>query len=91
LHRESIEECWSNTNAYTKYIISEVFAATAKNLGPYAYLADYYTLDSIFYSEREETLQDGAYAKFLEVAIEHENYAPDAKREINKLHYSMCR
>lgn len=47
---------------------------------------DYYWLDAIFYEEKDEVnFSDGILAKYISVAIEHENNASNAHEEMNKL------
>lgn len=73
--------------SYTQLIRENLLPTTAGQLGLHHFCSDYYTLDAIFYSERdtENFGTVSTYAKFIEVAIEHELNAWDAHRELNKL------
>src|SRR6266436_4714830 len=71
-----LEAYWfSDYRQYTQVMREHVFLEVAQKLDLNAYPGDYYTLDSIFYRERD-TLHFGehaTYARHIEVAIEHEN------------------
>ncbi len=84
---------WNDPTEYTRFIRSTIFPAVASALDLTCYPFDYYTLDSIFYKERDTDNFSSrwTYAKFISVALEHENNCEgptvcgSTKEEINKL------
>ncbi len=64
-----------------------MFPKIACRLGLCCYKRDYYTLDGIFYRERDDKNfpEYMTYAKFISVALEHENDAGRSQIEMNKL------
>ena len=73
--------------SYTYFMRSNIFPKIAKHLGLQAWKKDYYALDGIFYEERGTDQFDNyaAYAKWISVALEHENKPFKTHEEINKL------
>ncbi len=66
---------------------SILFPDIARELGLQCYPGDYYTLDAMFYRDKDTTnfASHLTYAHFICVALEHENYAESTAVEINKL------
>ena len=73
--------------SFTYFMRSEIFPKVAKYLGLLAWSKEYYTLDGIFFEEREtEHIRANAmYAKWVSVAIEHESDPRNTYKEMNKL------
>lgn len=87
-HAREIQKTWSGPKTeFSAVMLKKVFAETAKRLGLTAYPYDYYTLDCIFYEDRDTTHfpENAVYANYIAVAIEHENYLADTCHEMNKL------
>lgn len=63
------------------------FDEVANNLKLNIYNRDYYTLDAIFYEEKDTEHFSPAttYAKYIAIALEHENALDTSVIEINKL------
>lgn len=80
-------ELWNSSRDYTSLMRSTVFPQIANRLGLCCYPGDYYTLDSIFYRERDTAnfAKHLTYAPFISVALEHENESRGTAVEINKL------
>lgn len=79
LEKSSLLDSWFNSTAYTKLIKSEgncIIRNVANQLGLNCYSKDYYSIDSVLYSE--EDLVPGIKAgshwfRQIKVAFEHEN------------------
>lgn len=73
--------------SYAYYMRSDIFPKIARRLGLLAWGKEYYTLDGIFYEEREteHVRANAMYAKWISVAIEHETDARTTYKEMNKL------
>lgn len=82
--------CWSGNNTgYTK-IMREFLPGIAQELALELYNKDYYTLDAIFYREKDSDNfrifpDTYLYAKHIEIAFEHENPLRGSQVEMNKL------
>lgn len=79
---------WTNGKQYTSLMRSRVLPATARELDLQGYCEkDYYWLDAIFYEEKDTVhFPDGqTYAKYVAVALEHENQPGTTAIEMNKL------
>ena len=72
---------------FTNYIRGTIFPRIAQKLGLQSFHTDYYTLDAIFYEGKdvEHFSENTTYAKYISVAIEHENIASTTHIEMNKL------
>ncbi len=83
----SLLDCWMNYQDFTSLMRSRMFPEIARRLGVCCYQRDYYTLDGIFYRERDDKNfpEYMTYAKFISVALEHENDAGRSQVEMNKL------
>ena len=67
---------------YTKQI-SEIFPDITRQLGLKDYCAEYYKIDAVFYSELDtDNFPSKNYAKFIEIAYEHENGVTESIEEI---------
>jgi hypothetical protein len=73
--------------SYAYFMRSNIFPKIAKHLGLLAWNKEYYTLDGMFYEERgTDTFGNyTTYAKWISVALEHENKPSKTHEEINKL------
>ncbi|MBI3684463.1 MAG: hypothetical protein HY235_29155 [Acidobacteria bacterium] len=82
-----MNEVWSSCRDFTKLMRSDIFPKIADRLGLRCYSRDYYTLDGIFYAETDTNhFPSGTtYAKFISVALEHENNPVGTAVEMNKL------
>ncbi len=84
------EEClghWDVRPRYTLYMRETILQRIAPLLGIQVYPWDYYTLDCVYFAERD-TEYFGAqsnYAKCLSIALEHENDIRGTAIEMNKL------
>lgn len=85
--RDGIMSYWENTPEYTKFILNVVVVGIGARLRLQAYPHDYYTLDAILYEEKdtEHFAEKYNYAKYISVAIEHENDVGSSCEEMNKL------
>lgn len=83
-----IIRCWSSGLRFTALIRGTVLPEIAHLVGLEVYSEkDYYWLDAIFYEEKD-TIHfgpDKTYAKYISVALEHENIPTDTAIEVNKL------
>jgi hypothetical protein len=87
-HGDSLASLWSKPGSeYTGYMRSTILKEVGQKLGLESYCWDYYTLDAIYFAERdsEHFSQRATYAKFIAVAVEHENVAATTPVEMNKL------
>jgi hypothetical protein len=84
---QSLDQSWPKSKDLTKLMLLEIFPRIAAKLGLRCYGRDYYTLDCIFYVENDTKhfRSDTTYAKYIAVAIEHENDAGTTAEEMNKL------
>jgi hypothetical protein len=73
--------------SYLYYMRTNIFPKIAKHLGLMAWNKEYYTLDGMFYEERgaNNSGNYSAYAKWIAVAVEHENKTAKTHEVINKL------
>lgn len=83
----ALKEVWSRYRDFTKLMRSCIFPTIADRLGLCCYERDYYTLDAILYARRDtKHFPSGTtYAKFISVALEHENDPVGTAVEMNKL------
>ncbi len=73
--------------SYNYFMRSNIFPKVAKHLGLLSWNKEYCTLDGIFYEQRGT---DGfghhtTYAKWISVALEHENIGSKSHESMNKL------
>ncbi len=73
--------------SYNYYMRATIFPKIAKHLGLLSWKKQYYTLEGMFYEERgmDNFGNHAAYAKWISVALEHQNSATKAHESINKL------
>jgi hypothetical protein len=73
--------------SYSYFMRAEIFPQIARHLRLLAWGKEYYTLDGVFYEERENqhVRANEAYAKWICVAIEHESDLRSTYKEMNKL------
>ena len=73
--------------SYNYFMRSTIFPKVAKHLGLLSWKKQYYTLEGMFYEERgtDNFGNHAAYAKWISVALEHENTGSKAHETINKL------
>jgi hypothetical protein len=85
--QSEIFDCWGNWPERTHIMLKTVSPAIAQILNVNVYPGDYYTLDSIYYTERDtEHFPETSYhAKNICVALEHENNITRSVEEMNKL------
>jgi hypothetical protein len=82
-----LADLWDQSALYTGLMRGVVLPRVAERLGLLSWPNEYYTLDSIFFREKD-TMHFGehsTYAKHIEVAIEHENAIKGSEKEMNKL------
>jgi hypothetical protein len=82
-----VSRWWENTSEFTRFMKADVLQGTAEKLSLRNYPFDYYTIDTIFFEEFDfdHFSPDTSYAKYIAVAIEHENQAQSSCCELNKL------
>ena len=82
-----IQCAWKGPQGNFTQVMRSTLPTIADDLKLVLYNADYYTLDAIFYTERDTQHfnKNTTYAKFIEIAFEHENQVNGAVAEINKL------
>jgi hypothetical protein len=75
------------TKSYNYFMRSNIFPKIAKHLGLLSWRKEYYTLDGMFYEERgtDHTGNHATYAKWISVALEHENTGANSFETMNKL------
>jgi hypothetical protein len=75
------------TKSYNYFMRSNIFPKIAKSLGLMSWNKEYFTLDGMFYEERgtDHSGNDATYAKWISVAIEHENNGQKTHAAMNKL------
>lgn len=80
-------QCWTLPGEFTTMMLSRIFPRVAGQMGLKCYSRDYYTLDSVFYHEKDEKhfWPEATYVKYISVAIEHENTPGGTAAEMNKL------
>jgi hypothetical protein len=73
--------------SYTYFMRSNIFPKIARHLGLLAWNKEYYALDAMFYEERgrDNFGKYTTYAKWISVAVEHENKPAKTYEVINKL------
>jgi hypothetical protein len=73
--------------SYNYFMRSNIYPKIAKHLGLLAWNKEYHTLDGMFYEERGTNSSGNytSYAKWISVALEHENKASRTHEELNKL------
>ncbi len=80
-------ESWPSNTRHTSVMCNDVIPETARQLG-LQHRAEYYQIDAVFYHERDEVnFRDPAwtYAKYISVAVEHENECYGSAVEMNRL------
>lgn len=86
--RNNVAMRWTGPGAdYTRFVCTVVLTRVGERLGLKTYCSDYYTLDAIFYEDKdvEHFPADHTYAKYIAVALEHENAVATSCTEMNKL------
>jgi hypothetical protein len=75
------------TKSYNYFMRTNIYPKIAKHLNLLSWTKEYHTLNGMFYEERgtDNAGNYTAYAKWVSVAIEHENNASKALDAINKL------
>jgi hypothetical protein len=75
------------TKSYNYFMRTNIYPKIAKQLNLLSWNKEYYTLNGMFYEERgtDNFGNYTAFAKWVSVAIEHENTASRAAETINKL------
>ena len=75
------------TKSYNYFMRTNIYPKIAKHLGLLSWTKEYYGLNGMFYEERgtDNFGNFTAYAKWISVAIEHENLGPKAHEAIAKL------
>jgi hypothetical protein len=78
---------WDKRRDYTALMLDIVLPKIAAELGISVYNANYYYLDSIFYDERDSDHfgPTTTYAKYINIALEHEHDVTGTAVEMNKL------
>jgi hypothetical protein len=73
--------------SYAYFMRSTIFPKIAKHLGLLAWNKEYHALDGMFYEERgtDKFGNYTTYAKWISVALEHENKPAKTDEQINKL------
>ena len=84
---EVIKHWQGAQSSHTQEMIGEVLPRIASKLNLQSYAGDYYTLDTIFYSDKDvkHFPEASTYAKSIAVALEHENVLKGSCVEMNKL------
>jgi hypothetical protein len=83
----ALQESWLANRAHTSVMCKETVGDIAQELGMRHHI-EYYGIDAILYHERDQTnFPDprSNYAKYVSVALEHENEYTGAAVEMNKL------
>jgi hypothetical protein len=75
------------TKSYNYFMRTSIFPKIAKHLGLLSWKKEYYTLDGMFYEERgtDHYGNSTTYAKWICVALEHENVCSKSHEAMNKL------
>jgi hypothetical protein len=75
------------TKSYNYFMRSNIYPKIAKHLGLLAWRKNYHTLDGMFYEERgtDHVGNHATYAKWISVALEHENTGGHSYETMNKL------
>jgi hypothetical protein len=75
------------TKSYNYFMRTNIYPKIAKQLNLLSWNKEYYTLNGMFYEERgtDHSGNYTAFAKWVSVAIEHENLGSKALETINKL------
>jgi hypothetical protein len=75
------------TKSYNYFVRSNIFPKIAKHLGLLSWRKEYYTLAGMFYEERgtDHAGNHATYAKWVSVALEHENTGTYSFETMNKL------
>jgi hypothetical protein len=75
------------TKSYNYFMRTSIFPKIAKHLGLLSWKKEYYTLDGMFYEERgtDHYGNSTTYAKWISVALEHENVFSKSHEAMNKL------
>jgi hypothetical protein len=78
---------WQLAGIYTQKIV-EMLPIMAEALGLSVY-NEYYKIDAIFYEEKDQEhfKANATYAKYIAIALEHENEAKQSETEVNKLQF----
>jgi hypothetical protein len=78
---------WDARKDYTALMRATILPSIASHLGVQVYSADYYTLDCIYFAERDAAHfgTQATYATCISIALEHENDIAGTAIEVNKL------
>ena len=78
---------WKSPTEYTRFIRTDIVPELSKRLELQVYPTDYYTLDAIYYEEADRVHfpSQSTYAKWISIALEHENVLKGSCVEMNKL------
>ncbi len=78
---------WDAKRPFTSHMRETIFPGIALLLGVQVYPWDYYTLDCVYFAERDIEYfgEHSIYAKCLSIALEHENNIRGTAVEMNKL------
>ena len=84
--KASLVESWRNDREHTAKMCRHVVPAVADELGMCHHI-EYYQIDAVFFHERDAINFRGnsIYAKYISVAVEHENICSDTAVEMNRL------
>jgi hypothetical protein len=86
-YHSQLSESWLKLGFYTALMRETVLPRVADKLKLRSWPKEYYSLDSVFYREKD-TEHFGEHimnAKFIEVALEHEHVLSGTAQEMNKL------
>jgi hypothetical protein len=86
-NKTELVDLWNQAARYTGLMRGVILPRAAAVMQINSWPRDYYTLDSIFFIERDTQNfgEHATFAKHIEVAIEHENFIAGTPTEINKL------
>ncbi len=81
-----LADTWTNRRSLTMGMRRSIFPKLAESLGQQWY-CEYWGLDAVFYAQKDTKhfRQDATYAKYISVALEHENAPRWSTTEMNKL------
>ena len=87
LNDKDLIGCWNRSLTEFTSQMRRIFPSIAEELKLELYNRDYYTIDAIFYEEKniKHFDKDAVYAKYIAIALEHENRLYGSQAEINKL------
>jgi hypothetical protein len=85
--KKDLVRYWKGNNTFYSKTIFAMLPEIATELTLSVYPRDYYTLDAVFYLQKdtEHFPESMTYVKKIEVAFEHENQLAGSEAEMNKL------